>query len=79
LNTKKTYSRSGGISVLNYCLPDKKLTQDIVSNFEIAAGFIRKFYYEDAPTDAEPEGPFVGHDRYARGVADRYQRQAIRS
>jgi hypothetical protein len=64
--------------LVNYELPDKKLIQDIVSNFQMAAGFAKQFYWLDADAQEEPEAPVEELDRHGRHTTDRSQRSAYR-
>lgn len=61
----------------NYVLPDTKIAQDIVSNFQIFAGFIKRFYWmEVAPEEEIPIEPAL-QDRYDRIELERYGREVV--
>jgi hypothetical protein len=63
----------------NYTIPDKKIPQDIVSMFQMSAGYLRKFYYvtTDDDEDEEDDGDGLGENsRYARSTGRRHTRAA---
>jgi len=65
--------------LVNYRLPDKKVVQDIVSALMIGANFIRRFYYEELPSDVEENDVVLPIDRHERRTdVDRYARTASR-
>jgi hypothetical protein len=64
--------------LLGYRLPDRRVVQDIVSNFQISALFARRFYYVDEDTPSNREVPFPQLDRFGRIPANRYERADIR-
>ena len=59
----------------NYVIPDTKIPQDIVANFQITAGFLRRFYYVPVQNEAEVEQETQSADRYGRVGDDRYGRE----
>ena len=64
--------------LLSYRLPDRKVVQDIVSNFQISALFARRFYYVDEDTPNNREVPYPELSRFGRIPTDRYERSHSR-
>lgn len=62
---------------VTYTLPDAKLAQDIVSNFCITAGFLRRFYWIDVNPEEEVEEPSSPVDRFGRVGVDRFSREVV--
>jgi hypothetical protein len=59
----------------NYRFPDKKIAQDIVAMLQMAAGYLRRFYYvsQDEDEDADWEDDHAD-SRYSRNVGSRHAR-----
>jgi hypothetical protein len=65
--------------MLSYKLPDKKITQDIVSCMSLAAAFARRFYYSPYEEDTKSEVFLDGEPaRHDRAFVERFERVATR-
>ena len=59
----------------NYRFPDKKIAQDIVAMLQMAAGYLRRFYYVSSEEDEDEDWEDDNADsRYARSSGSRHAR-----